>query len=67
MTNCVAGHVNNVMYNRWAESGRVNYVQNIANAAQPEQREEWASLMTPRGIGLILASIKTDYKFVSQG
>lgn len=57
------GHVNNVMYNRFAESGRVNWMMNVAAHVAPENRREFTELMSPRGIGLILASIRTDYKF----
>ncbi|XP_014561775.1 hypothetical protein COCVIDRAFT_33382 [Bipolaris victoriae FI3] len=55
-------HVNNVMYNRYAESARVNWTLNFA-ASDPQHRAEWLELMTPKSIGLILRSIKTDYKF----
>lgn len=64
LTDCVTGHVNNVTYNRWAESSRVNWALNLA-AADAEHREEWKGLIVPKGIGMILRSIKTDYKFVS--
>lgn len=60
---CATGHVNNVVYNRYAESARVNWALNFA-AADPAHRAEWLELMTPKGIGLILRSIRTDYKFV---
>ncbi|UNI15906.1 hypothetical protein JDV02_002391 [Purpureocillium takamizusanense] len=56
------GHVNNVIYNRYAESARVNWVTSYAATAEPAQRQQWDELMTPRSIGLILRSIKTDYK-----
>lgn len=56
-------HVNNINYNRWAESSRVNWVTNFAVHVDPAHRKEWAELMTPTSIGLILKSIKTDYKF----
>ncbi|KAF1956761.1 hypothetical protein CC80DRAFT_492262 [Byssothecium circinans] len=56
------GHVNNVMYNRYAESARVNWVLRFA-AADPVHRDEWRELMTPKSKGLILRSIRTDYKF----
>ncbi|KFH43141.1 hypothetical protein ACRE_061040 [Hapsidospora chrysogenum ATCC 11550] len=56
------GHVNNVVYNRFAESSRVNWFRNFAKAADEEHRQQWIDLMTPRSIGLILKSIKTDYK-----
>ncbi|OAA50185.1 Thioesterase/thiol ester dehydrase-isomerase [Beauveria brongniartii RCEF 3172] len=58
-------HVNNVKYNRFAESGRVNWMMNVAAHVAPEHRREFTELMSPRGIGLILASIRTDYKFVT--
>ncbi|KAG8419577.1 hypothetical protein J3458_004433 [Metarhizium acridum] len=50
------------MYNRYAESGRVYWVTSFAAHAPPEERQQWADLISPRGIGLILKSIKTDYK-----
>lgn len=34
-------------------------------ASDPVHRTAWMELMSPKGIGLILRSIKTDYKFVS--
>lgn len=52
------------MYNRFAESSRVNYFVNFSQAVQAEQKQAWIDLMTPKGTGLILKSIKTDYKFV---
>ena len=79
------GHVNNVVYNRYAESARVNWALNFATS-DSSHRHEWMvrptidwkdlksvlnwsielqHLMTPKSIGLILRSIKTDYKFVS--
>lgn len=36
---------------------------NVAAHVAPEHRREFTELMSPRGIGLILASIRTDYKF----
>jgi hypothetical protein len=54
------------MYNKYAESGRVNWLRNFSLISQPEHQQEWAELMTPRNVGLILRSIKTDYKFVSK-
>lgn len=59
------GHVNNVMYVRYAESARVNWSQNMALHRDPANKEKWKELMTPKSIGLILKSIKVDYKFVS--
>ncbi|KAK2606014.1 hypothetical protein QQS21_003531 [Conoideocrella luteorostrata] len=50
------------MYNRYAESGRVNWVTSFASHAPPSERQQWVDIMSPRGIGLILKSIRTDYK-----
>jgi acyl-CoA thioesterase FadM len=56
-------HVNNVQYVRWAESSRVNWVTHFAVAADhPDAARRWAELMTPRSTGLILKSIRVDYK-----
>lgn len=62
-TDRMPGHVNNVVYNRYAESARVNWVLNFA-ASDPGHKAEWKELIAPTGIGLILRSIRTDYKFV---
>ena len=56
-------HVNNVMYNRYAESARVNWARNYATDIDPKHRKEWIELMTPKSLGLILRSITTNYKF----
>ena len=58
-------HVNNVSYIRYAESARVNWVTNFAVHVDPAHRRQWSELMTPRSVGLIMKSIKADYKFVS--
>ncbi len=58
------GHVNNVTYARYAESARVNWINYIAVHVDPAHRHEWAELMTPRSVGLIMRSLKTDFKFV---
>lgn len=57
------GHVNNVMYVRYAESGRCNTVRNFAKHVDPAHRQAWEDLLTSRGIGLILKSITVDFKF----
>ena len=56
-------HVNNVTYVRYAESARVNWATNFGLHMDPENKETWMQLMTPKGIGLILKSIRVDYKF----
>ncbi|EFQ98650.1 hypothetical protein MGYG_01672 [Nannizzia gypsea CBS 118893] len=57
------GHVNNVMYVRYAETGRVNWSRNIAIHHDPENSKEWSQLVGSTSIGYILKSIKVDYKF----
>jgi hypothetical protein len=57
--------VNNVTYTRYAESARMNWAWNYAVHIDPEHKKEWSELRTSRGDGLILRSIRTDYKFVS--
>ncbi|KXH29904.1 hypothetical protein CNYM01_12772 [Colletotrichum nymphaeae SA-01] len=57
------GHVNNVVYNKYAESARVNWLRNFATTVDPEHKDQWDQLMSPKDIGLIMRSIKTDYKF----
>ncbi|KAI5857022.1 thioesterase-like superfamily-domain-containing protein [Tricharina praecox] len=56
-------HVNNVTYNRWAESARINWAWNLAKHVDPANNTRWSDLWTPRGLGLILRSINVDYKF----
>ncbi|KAH9824524.1 Thioesterase-like superfamily [Teratosphaeria destructans] len=56
------GHVNNVMYMRYAESGRVNWTRRLA-VLDPENGATWRNLLNPTGVGLILKSITTEFKF----
>lgn len=56
-------HVNNVTYIRYAESSRVNWIRHFA-CVDPAHGSEWRDLMNPRATGLIMKSIKADYKFV---
>ncbi|PSR83345.1 thioesterase-like superfamily-domain-containing protein [Coniella lustricola] len=56
-------HVNNVTYIRYAESSRVNWATHFAVNADPAHAREWAELMTPKSTGLIMKSIKADFKF----
>lgn len=66
-------HVNNVRYVGWAEASRVNWVTNFAVHARhsagpgpdpdPAHRRAWAELMTARSVGLIMKSIRSDFKF----
>ena len=59
-----SGHVNNVVYVRYAESARVNLIQNFANYLDPMNKTHWLELVSSKGTGLILGSMTTDYKFV---
>lgn len=57
------GHVNNVNYYRYAETARVNWITNFAVHVDPAHRTEWAELMSPKATGLIMRSLKADFKF----
>jgi acyl-CoA thioester hydrolase len=46
------GHVNNTVYFRWMESARIAYFR----------QGGFGELMSSAGVGLILASIKCDYR-----
>ncbi|TFB02706.1 hypothetical protein CCMA1212_005485 [Trichoderma ghanense] len=49
---------------QWGDmSGRVNWTRKLAQFSDPKYEQEWYDLMTPKGVGLILASIRTDFKF----
>lgn len=50
-------------YVRYAESARINWAQNYAKYHDPAHKKQWEELWTPKGDGLILRSIKTDFKF----
>lgn len=53
------------MYVRYSESARILWFKNFASHIDPQHRRQWEELWTPKGYGLILKSIKVDYKFVS--
>ncbi|RGP72170.1 hypothetical protein FSPOR_2842 [Fusarium sporotrichioides] len=42
---------------------RVKFIHNHSEGATEEQKSQWLDLPTPRGLGLILKSITTEYKF----
>lgn len=58
------GHVNNVTYVRYAETARVYFTHNFALHIDPAHKTEWMNLVSNKGLGIILRSIKIDYKFV---
>lgn len=56
------GHVNNVQYVRWAESGRCGWTRKYGKF-DLANKHKWEEILTPRDVGLILKSIKVDFKF----
>ncbi|KAF2169646.1 hypothetical protein M409DRAFT_64707 [Zasmidium cellare ATCC 36951] len=60
------GHVNNVVYNRYAETGRIGWASNYSKYIDPENADAWRGLWTPKGEGLILRKITTEFKFPMQ-
>ncbi|KAK4553432.1 hypothetical protein LTR86_009489 [Recurvomyces mirabilis] len=56
------GHVNNVMYNRYAESGRIEWAQKLAQL-DPKNKKAWSTLFSPTEAGFILRTITTEFKF----
>ncbi|CEN59764.1 hypothetical protein ASPCAL02208 [Aspergillus calidoustus] len=66
LTNFEKGHVNNVTYVRYAETARVYFTRNFALHIDPSHKTEWMNLVSNRGLGIILRSIKVDYKFPMQ-
>ncbi|KAI9376000.1 Thioesterase/thiol ester dehydrase-isomerase [Aspergillus egyptiacus] len=61
-----AWHVNNVTYVRYAETARVYFTRNFAIHIDPAHKTEWNNLVSNKGLGIILRSIKIDYKFPMQ-
>ncbi|OGM44767.1 hypothetical protein ABOM_007384 [Aspergillus bombycis] len=57
-------HVNNIMYNRYVETARVQFIRNHGQNATAEEKRQWDDLPTPRSLGLILQRITTEFKFV---
>ena len=54
-----------MLYNRYAETGRVEWAMKYAKYIDPAHAETWRELVTPKSIGLILKKITTEFKFVS--
>jgi hypothetical protein len=42
----------------------VNWITNFAVHVDPAHRKEWRELMAPVSTGLIMRSLKADFKFV---
>lgn len=47
-----------------AESARVNWIRGFATHVDPRHSREWMDTVSSRAVGLIMRSIKIDYKFV---
>ncbi|KAF2864204.1 hypothetical protein K470DRAFT_254527 [Piedraia hortae CBS 480.64] len=56
------GHVNNVVYNKYAEAGRAVWIRKLGEL-DPGNAKAWRETLQPKGDGLILRSITTEYKF----
>jgi len=40
------------------------WAYNIATLLDPAHGDEWSEMWTPKGVGMILKSMRTDFKFV---
>lgn len=57
------GHVNNVQYVRYCETSRTNWTRQIGEHYDPKNKKLWDEMLTSKSYGLILKSIRVDYKF----
>ena len=57
------GHVNNVQYVRFCETSRTNWTRKIGDHYDRPHKKQWDEMLTNKSYGLILKSIKVDYKF----
>ena len=57
------GHVNNVQYVRFCETSRTNWTRKIGDHFDRPHKKQWDEMLTNKSYGLILKSIKVDYKF----
>ena len=57
------GHVNNVQYVRYCETSRTNWTRQIGKHYDPSNKKLWDEMLTSKSYGLILKSIKVEYKF----
>lgn len=57
------GHINNVQYIRYCETGRTNWTRQIGEHYDRTNKKLWDEMLTNKGYGLILKSIKVDFKF----
>lgn len=58
--------MNNVIYNRYAETARILWAYNIATLMDPTHKEQWSEMWTPKSTGMILRRMETDFKFPMQ-
>ncbi|EEU38157.1 uncharacterized protein NECHADRAFT_7598, partial [Fusarium vanettenii 77-13-4] len=62
----VTGHVNSVVYNKYAEASRINWIRALEDYRKDNTKEEkqmYLDFLTPQSTGLVLRSIKTHFKF----
>ncbi|EFQ34198.1 hypothetical protein CGRA01v4_09804 [Colletotrichum graminicola] len=51
------------MYNRYVETGLVQFFRTHGKDSAAEEKKEWEDLVTPRGLGVIKKTITTEFKF----
>ncbi|RSL91583.1 hypothetical protein BHE90_002530 [Fusarium euwallaceae] len=64
-SNCETGHVNSVVYNKYAEACRVHFIRGLSEYRidnTEEEKKQYLQLMTPESVGLVLRSIRTYFK-----
>ncbi|KAF9892020.1 hypothetical protein FE257_002984 [Aspergillus nanangensis] len=47
----------------YAETARVYFMRNVGTHIDPAHKREWVDLVSSRGVGVIMRSLKLDYKF----
>ncbi|KAF8471830.1 hypothetical protein BDZ91DRAFT_653199 [Kalaharituber pfeilii] len=62
----MVAHDNNVTNAFWTELVHIPWALNYALHIDPEHAEDWKMLWTPKDVGLIISSIKVDYKIPLQ-
>ncbi|KAI8714066.1 hypothetical protein NCS52_01125900 [Fusarium sp. LHS14.1] len=66
LSNYGAGHVNSVVYNKYAEASRVNMINGLAGYRRGntlEEKQLYLDFLTSQATGLVLRSIRTYFKF----
>lgn len=66
-SNYEAGQVNSVVYHKYAEASRYNWIHGLVDYRKDntkEERQAYLQWLTPQSTGLVLRSIKTWFKYV---